>query len=53
MSVAFGTRDLELWAGDRFHASGRGHAVFAAEVIPAVEEVVPLLPHQDVGIDRG
>ncbi len=43
MSVAFGSRDPALWAPDRFHASNLGHAAFAEESIPAVEEVLPFV----------
>jgi lysophospholipase L1-like esterase len=41
MSTAFATGDLELWAGDQFHASGLGHAIFAEEALPAIEAVIP------------
>jgi lysophospholipase L1-like esterase len=41
MSTAFADGDLSLWAGDQFHASGQGHAVFAEEALPAIEEILP------------
>lgn len=41
MSSAFASGDLDLWAGDHFHASGQGHAIFAEEALPAVEELLP------------
>lgn len=42
-SLKFTATDLSLFAGDRFHASGAGHALFAADAIPAVEAVLPYL----------
>ncbi|MFQ5947656.1 MAG: GDSL-type esterase/lipase family protein [Acidimicrobiia bacterium] len=36
MTTAF-YEDVELFAGDQFHASAKGHAVFAEESIPAFE----------------
>lgn len=42
-SLKFTPDDLTLFAGDRFHASGAGHALFADDAIPAVEAVLPLL----------
>lgn len=42
-SLKFTASDLSLFAGDRFHASGAGHALFAADAIPAVEAVLPHL----------
>ncbi|MDH3731826.1 MAG: GDSL-type esterase/lipase family protein [Acidimicrobiia bacterium] len=41
MSSAFASGDLDLWAGDQFHASGQGHAIFAEEALPAIEELLP------------
>jgi lysophospholipase L1-like esterase len=41
MSSAFSSGDPSLFAGDLFHASGQGHAVFAEEAIPAIEEILP------------
>lgn len=41
MSTAFASGDLTLFAGDQFHASGHGHAVFAEEALPAIEELLP------------
>jgi len=41
MSAAFASGDPEMFAADRFHASGLGHAVFAEEALPAVEEILP------------
>jgi hypothetical protein len=42
-SLKFTATDLSLFAGDRFHASGAGHALFAVDAIPAVESVLPYL----------
>ena len=39
----FATRDLALFASDQFHASGEGHRVFAARVIPATDRAVRFL----------
>jgi len=39
----FATRNLALFAGDQFHASARGHAVFAERVIPAADRAVKFL----------
>ena len=41
MSTAFADGDLDMFAADQFHASAQGHAVFAEEAIPAIEEVLP------------
>ncbi len=32
--------DLSVWAGDLFHASGAGHALYADETIPLVERLL-------------
>ncbi len=37
---AFRSDDPELWAGDQFHASGKGHGIFAEAAIPVVEETL-------------
>lgn len=42
-SLKFTATEPSLFAGDRFHASGAGHALFAADAIPAVESVLPYL----------
>lgn len=34
--------DPETFAGDHFHASGRGHAMFAAAAIPVIEEALSI-----------
>lgn len=39
----FASRDLALFAGDQFHASAQGHAVFAERVIPAADQAVEFL----------
>ena len=39
----FAAGDTELFAGDLFHASAQGHAVFAAAMTPVVEELVTML----------
>lgn len=52
MSTAFASGDPAMFAADQFHASGEGHAVFAEEAIPAVEEVLPYAAgdrHQSAG----
>ncbi|MEE8331594.1 MAG: GDSL-type esterase/lipase family protein [Acidimicrobiia bacterium] len=41
MSTAFASGDLDLWAGDQFHVSGQGHAIFAEEALPTIEELLP------------
>ena len=41
MSAAFAEGNPAMWAGDQFHASGDGHAVFAEESLSAIEEVLP------------
>lgn len=43
VSDVFMSGDPALWAGDRFHASDRGHAVFASSVISTVESLLPLV----------
>lgn len=34
--------DLEMFAPDLFHASGKGHAIFAAAAMPLIERLLPL-----------
>ncbi|HEX9855898.1 MAG TPA: GDSL-type esterase/lipase family protein [Acidimicrobiia bacterium] len=39
----FDRGDPEIFAADQFHASGEGHAVFAASIIPVVDRLVASL----------
>lgn len=47
VSEQFRHGDLSLFAGDHFHASGAGHGVFAAGIMPTMERAV-----RRVGIAR-
>jgi lysophospholipase L1-like esterase len=42
----FSIRDPEVYAPDLFHASGKGHEIFAASAIPVVERLLPLVDAQ-------
>lgn len=43
--------DPETFAGDLFHASGRGHAIFAESAIPVIEEAISI--NREVADRRG